>query len=90
MSTMAEDPRVTIRLPVADLEALDMFVDAGEFRDRSDAIRAAIKDFLNSRAKVVLENLKVKQQVQAELQAIKALREHAEAVRSTVEKLNRK
>ena len=87
---MAEDPRVTIRLPVSDLEALDTFVDAGEFRDRSDAIRAAIKDFLNSRAKVVLENLKARQQLQAELLAIQALRQHAEASKPTIEKLNRK
>lgn len=87
---MAEDPRVTIRLSAGDLEALDTFVQAGEFRDRSEAIRAAIKDFLNSRAKVVLENLKNRQQLMAEVHAIQALRETVEAQKEAIEKLTRK
>lgn len=34
--------RVTVRMPVSDLEAVDELVDAGEFESRSAAIRAGI------------------------------------------------
>jgi len=40
-----ETERVTLRLPVSDLHSIDHFIEAGEFMNRSDVIRAAIKDF---------------------------------------------
>jgi len=55
-----ETERVTLRLPVNDLDLIDRFVDAGEFMNRSDVIRAAIKDFVRSRAKEVMEGVDAK------------------------------
>lgn len=52
-----ETERVTLRLPVQDLAALDVFVETGQFMNRSDVIRAAIKDFVRSRAKEVQEGV---------------------------------
>jgi len=52
-----ETERVTLRLPVTDLAALDIFVETGQFMNRSDVIRAAIKDFVRSRAKEVQEGM---------------------------------
>lgn len=52
-----ETERVTLRLPVTDLAALDVFVETGQFMNRSDVIRAAIKDFVRSRAKEVQEGV---------------------------------
>ena len=52
-----ETERVTLRLPVTDLAALDIFVETGQFMNRSDVIRAAIKDFVRSRAKEVKEGI---------------------------------
>ena len=52
-----ETERVTLRLPVSDLAALDAFVETGQFMNRSDVIRAAIKDFVRSRAKEVQEGV---------------------------------
>ena len=52
-----ETERVTLRLPVQDLAALDAFVETGQFMNRSDVIRAAIKDFVRSRAKEVQEGV---------------------------------
>lgn len=52
-----ETERVTLRLPVQDLAALDIFVETGQFMNRSDVIRAAIKDFVRSRAKEVQEGV---------------------------------
>lgn len=55
-----ETERVTLRLPVNDLMLVDRFVEAGEFMNRSDVIRAAIKDFVRSRAKEVMEGVDAK------------------------------
>lgn len=52
-----ETERVTLRLPVNDLALIDVFVGAGQFMNRSDVIRAAIKDFVRSRAKEVQDGL---------------------------------
>lgn len=52
-----ETERVTLRLPVNDLALIDVFVETGQFMNRSDVIRAAIKDFVRSRAKEVQDGL---------------------------------
>lgn len=73
-----ETERVTLRLPVTDLAALDIFVETGQFMNRSDVIRAAIKDFVRSRAKEVREGVDAHRTlVESRHQAhdLKALRE---------------
>lgn len=39
--------RVTLRVPKAKVEELERHVDAGEFPNRSEAIRTAIRDLLD-------------------------------------------
>lgn len=39
--------RVTLRVPKAQIDELDELVDSGEFPNRSEAIRAAIRHELN-------------------------------------------
>lgn len=39
--------RVTLRVPEAKVDELERHVDAGEFPNRSEAIRTAIRDLLN-------------------------------------------
>lgn len=39
--------RVTLRVPKQQLEEVEEMVEAGEFPNRSEAIRAAIRDLLN-------------------------------------------
>lgn len=73
-----ETERVTLRLPVQDLAALDAFVETGQFMNRSDVIRAAIKDFVRSRAKEVQEGVdaqKVLIDAAADAAKLKSLRE---------------
>ena len=73
-----ETERVTLRLPVSDLAALDAFVEAGHFMNRSDVIRAAIKDFVRSRAKEVQEGVdahKTLIDAAGKAQALKEMRE---------------
>lgn len=73
-----ETERVTIRLPVSDLAALDAFVQSGEYMNRSDVIRDAIRDFVRSRAKEVAAGVDARktliESVQ-DAQALKAMRE---------------
>ena len=38
--------RVTLRLPRRQVKELDAMVDAGEFPNRSEAIRTAVRDML--------------------------------------------
>lgn len=74
----AETERVTLRLPVTDLGALDAFVQAGQFMNRSDVIREAIRDFVRSRAKEVQDGVaahKVLIESAQEMQNVKAMRE---------------
>lgn len=74
----AETERVTLRLPVTDLDALDAFVQAGQFMNRSDVIREAIRNFVRSRAKEVQDGVaahKVLMESAQEMQNLKTMRE---------------
>jgi len=39
--------RVTLRAPAQQIESIEQLVDAGEFPNRSEAIRAAIRDLVD-------------------------------------------
>jgi antitoxin ParD1/3/4 len=39
--------RVTLRIPKAQIEDVEQMVESGEFPNRSEAIRAAVRDMLN-------------------------------------------
>lgn len=80
-----ETERVTLRLPVHDLHLVDHFVEAGEFMNRSDVIRAAIKDFVRSRAKEVQEGVDAKKVLTDAVDMAREMRE----MRSAMEELRR-
>ena len=63
VSLPVETERVTLRLPVNDLALLDALVEAGEVMNRSDAIRAAIRDFVRNRAPKVQEGVAARKTV---------------------------
>lgn len=41
-----EKQRITIRLPLPDLQSIDLLIRVGEFSSRSEVIRHAINDFI--------------------------------------------
>lgn len=43
--------RVTLRMPKQQIEELEQLVHVGEFPNRSEAIRAAVRDMLNKHGK---------------------------------------
>ncbi len=87
------DERVTLRLPADDLRSLDVFVEIGEFSNRSDAMRRAIKDFIRNRASDLRETLEARKQLQnarEEIEQLRALREELDSKMETINKLLRK
>ena len=42
--------RVTLRIPKQQIEEVEQMVETGEFPNRSEAIRSAVRDMLNEQA----------------------------------------
>lgn len=42
--------RVTLRIPKQQIEEVERMVDTGEFPNRSEAIRSAVREMLNEHA----------------------------------------
>ena len=84
-----ETERVTLRLPVNDLALLDALVEAGEVMNRSEAIRAAIREFVRNRAPKVQEGVAARKSVFAsadEARMIEELRAAVEELKQQVQK----
>ncbi len=50
--------KITLRLPKRYLKALDFLVEVDDFPNRSEAVRAAIRDFVYARVEIVTDKLK--------------------------------
>ena len=86
---MNDSERVTLRLSVQDLQALDMFVGTGEFPNRSEVIRQAIKDFVRVHAKEVVEGMNARKALQDTFLQMQELKSQLEQQQKTLEKLMR-
>lgn len=64
--------RVTIRLPMQDVQVLDLLVQLGEFGNRSEAVRQAVRDFIMERADRL-------EQLQKKLEKLQKLQDLADA-----------
>jgi len=53
-----DSEKITLRLPARFLKALDFLVEVDDFPSRSEAVRAAIRDFVYARVELVTEKLK--------------------------------
>lgn len=53
-----DSEKITLRLPARYLKAVDFLVDVDDFPSRSEAIRAAIRDFVYARVELVTDKLK--------------------------------
>jgi len=81
-----ETERVTLRLPVNDLALLDALVEAGEVMNRSEAIRAAIREFVRNRAPKVQEGVAARKTVFASAEEARTLDE----MRAAIEELRQR
>jgi Arc/MetJ-type ribon-helix-helix transcriptional regulator len=62
--------KVTIRLPERYVRALDFLVKVDDFPSRSEAIRAAIRDFVYERVDVVMDKVKKMEEAEKTLEAM--------------------
>jgi len=65
--------KVTIRLPERYVRALDFLVKVDDFPSRSEAIRAAIRDFIYVRVDVVMEKVKKMEEAEKTLAAMEQI-----------------
>ncbi|HWG89428.1 MAG TPA: ribbon-helix-helix domain-containing protein [Candidatus Thermoplasmatota archaeon] len=84
---MNDTERVTLRLPVDDLRDLDLLIEAGEFSNRSEAIRRAIKEFVRSRAKDVAAGLEARKELQRSFIELENLKAQVEAQQEQLKRL---
>ena len=62
--------KVTIRLPERYVLAFDFLVKVDDFPSRSEAIRAAIRDFIYERVDVVMDKVKKMEEAEKTLAAM--------------------
>src|SRR5438093_4826559 len=79
----ADTEKITLRLPARYLKALDFLVQVDDFPSRSEAVRAAIRDFVYARVELVTEKLKKMQDAERTL----AERRRSSGSTSTSEKV---
>ncbi len=65
--------KVTIRLPLRFVEAIDLLVSVDDFPSRSEAIRTAVRDLVYSRASLVTKKAKRLRELQANVSRLKGL-----------------
>ena len=56
--------RITLRLPEQQLKMIDMLVEFGEFPSASEAIRTAIRDFIDQRGEKLVGKMQLFDKVQ--------------------------
>ena len=64
--------KITLRLPVRYIRALDFLVKADDFPSRSEAIRAAIRDFVYDRVDLVMDKVKKMEEAERTLTEMEA------------------
>lgn len=67
--------KVTLRLPARYIRALDFLVKVDDFPSRSEAIRAAIRDFTYQRVELVMEKVKKMEDAEKTLAAMETFEE---------------
>jgi len=72
-----ETEKVTVRLPVHLVHAIDTFISMGEFASRSEAIRRALNKFMGE----MMQDLQEKTQMWMKLQELQAFTEEIEKLR---------
>lgn len=68
-----ETDRITIRLPQIYTRQMDLFIRAGEFHTRSEVIRHAVKEFIDSYSNRIIERAEKIKKVQELESAVEAM-----------------
>ena len=72
-----ETQKITVRLPVQLIHAVDTFINMGEFASRSEAIRRALKTLIEE----MIGDINKKQEIWRKLQELTVLTDEVEKLR---------
>ncbi|MCQ5375147.1 MAG: ribbon-helix-helix domain-containing protein [Methanomassiliicoccales archaeon] len=67
--------KITIRLPNRYIRALDFLVKVDDFPSRSEAIRAAIRDFIYARLDLVMDKIRKMEEAEKTLASMEIFEE---------------
>ena len=67
--------KVTLRLPARYIRALDFLVKLDDFPSRSEAVRAAIRDFVYDRVDLVMDKVKKMEEAERTLAEMETFEE---------------
>lgn len=67
--------KITIRLPVRYIRALDFLVMVDDFPSRSEAIRAAVRDMIYERLNLVMDKIKKLEEAEKALASMELFEE---------------
>ena len=67
--------KVTLRLPARYIRALDFLVKVDDFPSRSEAVRAAVRDFVYDRVDLVMDKVKKMEEAERTLAEMETFEE---------------
>ncbi len=71
----SELEKVTIRLPARYIRALDFLVQVDDYPSRSEAIRAAVRDMVYDRVRLVMEKIERMEEAEKALASMEIFEE---------------
>lgn len=85
MPAVPETQRITVRVPVRDVEFMDALVEAGEFTSRTAIVRRAVRDFITDQGPQVRKTAESQQALTAALEELHRMQHQLEAQREILE-----
>lgn len=83
--TVPEKQRITVRVPVRDVEFMDALVEAGEYTSRTAIVRRAIRDFITEQGPQVKEAAESQEALTTALRELKQMQDQLETQREILE-----
>ncbi len=71
----ADSEKITIRIPLRHLRAIDFLVEIDDYPSRSEAIRAAVRDLIYARLELVVDRMKKFEHAEQTLAAVRTYEE---------------
>lgn len=80
-----ETQRITVRVPVRDVDIMDALVEAGEYTSRTAVVRRAIRDFIKAKGPEMKETAESQESLTEALQQVQEMQEQLEAQRELLD-----
>lgn len=82
---VSDTQRITVRVPVRDVEFMDALVETGEYTSRTAVVRRAIRDFIKERGPEMAEAAESEQAFTEALTQLQQMQEQLEMQREILE-----